>query len=93
MPFAACAPRATTQGTTGCWTMRNRAGFVFLTMVFYSFYKLTRNKRKLLFLLFLILFVSLFDNHIAIMESMQTIIFLGIVLISDIKKKEWNTYI
>lgn len=68
-------------------------GFVFLTMVFYSFYKLTRNKRKLLFLLFLILFVSLFDNHIAIMESMQTIIFLGIVLISDIKKKEWNTYI
>lgn len=68
-------------------------GFVFLTMIFFSFYRLTRNKRKLLFFLFLVLFVSLFDNHIAIMESMQTIIFLGIVLISDIKKRKWNIYI
>jgi len=62
-------------------------GFVFLMMIFYSFYKLTRNKRKLFFFFFIVFLASLFDNHIAIMESMQIIIFLGIVLISNIKRK------
>ena len=62
-------------------------GFVFLTIIFSSFYRWTKNKRKLFFFLFIVFLASLFDNHIAIMESMQIIIFLGIVLISNIKRK------
>lgn len=62
-------------------------GFVFLGIIFSSLYRLTKNKKMFIFFVLLVFLVALFDNHIAIMESMQIIIFLGIITIANIKRK------
>lgn len=62
-------------------------GMIFLVKVFYLIRKASKSKRELLIFFAMVFVIGLFDNHLAIMESLQVIIIVGILTIANITKK------
>lgn len=68
-------------------------GMFLLARFFYLIRYSSKNKKELTVFFIMIFFIALFDNHIAIMESLQIIIILGTLVIANITKNDGKNYI
>ncbi len=68
-------------------------GMVLLARVFYLIKSVSRNRKELYVFFIMVFFIALFDNHIAIMESLQIIIVLGTLVIANVTISNEKKYL